>query len=349
MQADGDPMKLGIIGRSGAGKTTVFEALTKCGLDNPQRKESRIGTVKVPDERVERLSAIYQPRKTIFAQVEYFLPVIDEHTREKGRELSPWTQVRDCDALIHVIRNFSAYGQDSASPEADFHALEQELILIDLVAVEKRLERLGLDQKRGKKPDTEEIALLEQCHIHLNNERPLRQFPDLAGARTLRGYAFLSAKPMLVLLNNTEEDETLPDGPWSGEAALVLRGKLEQELSQMAPDEARIFLQEYGIRESAMDRVIARSYQLLGLISFFTVGEDEVRAWTITRNTAAVDAAEVIHSDIKKGFIRAEVLAYRDLMTAGNYAEARKQGTVRLEGKTYVVQDGDIINFRFNV
>jgi ribosome-binding ATPase len=342
-------MKLGIVGRSGAGKTTVFEALTKCRLDNPQRKESRIGTVRVPDERVQKLSAIYQPRKTIFAQVEYFLPIVDEHTREKSREQNLWTQVRDCDALIHVIRNFSVYGEDPASPTADFHALEQELILIDLVAVEKRLERLVIDQKRGKKPDTEEIALLEQCHTHLNNETALRHFPELAESRVLRGYAFLSAKPLLVLLNNPDEDENLPSGPWAPDAALVLRGKLEQELSRMAPEEAQVFLAEYGIRESAMDRVIARSYQLLGLISFFTVGEDEVRAWTIARSTAAVEAAEVIHSDIKKGFIRAEVLAYRDLMAAGNYAEARKQGTVRLEGKTYAVQDGDIINFRFNV
>ncbi len=343
-------MKLGIIGRPGAGKTTLFEALTKCPLDNPQRRESRIGTVRVPDERVEKLSAMYQPRKTIFAQVEYFLPAPGEHVKESGREQSVWAQARDCDALIHVIRNFSAYGEDPPSPEADFQAVNQELMLIDLVAVEKRMERLALDQKRGKKPDMEEMTLLEQCHAHLNAERPLRHFPELAAARALRGYAFLSAKPMLVILNNADEDENLPSGLWqSGESALALRVKLEQELAQMPPEEARVFLESYGIQASAMDRVIGLSYQLLGLISFFTVGEDEVRAWTISRGTAAVDAAEVIHSDIKKGFIRAEVLAYRDLMAAGSYAEARKQGTVRLEGKTYAVQDGDIINFRFNV
>ncbi len=343
-------MKLGIIGRPGAGKTTLFEALTKCRLDNPLRRESRIGTVKVPDERVEKLSAIYRPRKTIFAQVEYFLPTPGEHTKEHSREASVWTQARDCDALIQVIRNFSAYGQAAPAPEAEFQALNQELMLIDLVTVEKRLERLALDQRRGKKADLEETALLEQCHLHLNSETPLRHFPDLAGARALRGYALLSAKPMLIIFNNAEDNESLPTGPWlAGEVALVLRGKLEQELAQMDPEEAHIFLESYGIHESAMDRVIALSYKLLGMISFFTVGEDEVRAWTIARDTAAVDAAEVIHSDIKKGFIRAEVLAYRDLMTAGNYAEARKQGTVRLEGKTYAVQDGDIINFRFNV
>jgi ribosome-binding ATPase YchF (GTP1/OBG family) len=173
----------------------------------------------------------------------------------------------------------------------------------------------------------------------------------MAKARLLRGFTFLSAKPMLILFNNADDDETPPstDGWGEQEICLTVRGKLEQELSQMDPEEASVFLKEYHIAESAMDRVIAESYQLLGRISFFTVGDDEVRAWTIARDTAAVDAAEAIHSDIKKGFIRAEVLAYNDLMAAGNYAEARKRGTVRLEGKNYPVQDGDIINFRFNV
>lgn len=344
-------MKLGIIGRPGAGKTTVFEALTKSGDTPSQHRESRLGTVRVPDERVDKLSSMYQPRKTIYAQVEYFLPVAVEHLKEKSREQSIWTQARDCDALIHVVRNFSAYGGPPPAPQAEFHALEQELILTDLVVVEKRLERLNLDQKRGKKPDPQEIALLQQCAGHLNDEIPLRRLPELAKAHALRGYAFLSAKPLLVLLNNADEDDALPDvSGWGGEeTCMVIRGKLEQELGQMDPLEAREYLQEFGIRESAMDRVITASYALLGLISFFTVGEDEVRAWTIHQGTHAVDAAEVIHSDIKKGFIRAEVVAYADLMNAGSHAEARKKGTVRLEGKTYEVQDGDIINFRFNI
>ncbi|MEJ2038713.1 MAG: DUF933 domain-containing protein [Desulfosarcinaceae bacterium] len=344
-------MKLGIIGRPGAGKSTIFQALTCSSLDSPQRKESRIGTVKVPDNRVDFLSEMYKPRKTIFAQVEYFLPAAGEHVKESSREQSIWTQARDCDALIHVVRNFSSYGLEAPTPREDFQALDQELLISDLVVVEKRMERLELDQKRGKKPDPEELALLQQCQEHLNNETPLRHFSEIASARVLRGYAFLSAKPMLVLFNNSDEDASLPNtAGWADhETVMAMRGKLEQELAQMSPDEARIFLEEYGIRESAMDRVIAGSYELMGLLSFFTVGEDEVRAWTIRRNTAAVDAAEVIHSDIKKGFIRAEVLAYEDLVQAGSYAEARKLGTVRLEGKTYEVKDGDIINFRFNV
>ena len=344
-------MKLGIIGKSGAGKTTVFEALTQAKSEAGPRKETRLGTVRVPDARVDALSAMYQPRKTIFAQVEYLLPAAPEQAKEKSRGQSIWTQARDCDALVHVVRNFSVYGAQPPAPRTDFEEVDQELIINDLVAVEKRLERLELDQKRGKKPDAEELNLLKQCHAHLNAEIPLRRFADLSHAHALRGYAFLSAKPTLVLFNNEDEDEDLPDPlPWAAqEKCMVIRAKLEQELAQMSPAEAEIFLEEFSIQASAMDRVISASYDLLGLISFFTVGDDEVRAWTIGRGTPAVEAADVIHSDMKKGFIRAEVLAYDDLISAGSFAQARKQGTVRLEGKTYEVRDGDIITFRFNV
>lgn len=345
-------MKLGLIGLPGAGKTTIFEALTRTHLDPAQRRESRLGTVHVPDERVDRLSALYRPRKTTYAQVAYLLPAVAEAARDKGRaEQSVWLQVRECDALLHVVRNFQALDGRAPSLTADFQAIDQELMLADLVVAEKRLERLAMEQKRGKKPDAEEPALLEQCVAHLNNETPLRRFPELAAARLLRGFAFLSAKPCLVIYNNPDEDEALPadDPAADGEQRLTIRGKLEQELSRMQPEEAEAFLKAFEIQDSAMDRVIHASYALLGRISFFTVGEDEVRAWTIPSGTAAVDAAEVIHSDIKKGFIRAEVLAYDDLMAAGNYAEARKQAKVRLEGKTYEVRDGDIVHFRFNV
>ncbi len=341
-------MKLGIIGRPQAGKATVFGALTKTQVETAQRKESRIGTVQVPDERVGILVEMYNPRKTIYAQVEYLLPSPAEHVKEGAKEQSIWTQARDCDALIHVVRNFKGYGTEPPTPRADFQAIDDELIFSDLVVVEKRLERLQLDQKRGKKPNVEELNLLKQCHERLDQGKPLRDVPELASAHALRGYAFLSGKPMLVLANNEDEDDQSPD--WlPAKNGLVVRGKLEQELGQMSADEAALFLEEFGIATSALDRVIARSYELLGLISFFTVGEDEVRAWTIQHNTAAQEAGGVIHTDIQKGFIRAEVLAYDDLMAAGNYVAARKQGTVRLEGKTYEVKDGDIINFRFNV
>jgi hypothetical protein len=344
-------MRLGIIGLPQSGKATVFDALTRSVAADGNRQESRIGTITVPDERVDTLSGMYNPRKTIFAQVEYFLPGKGDQGAAAKKDQSIWTQVRDCDALIHAVRNFAIYGMDAPTPAADVAAIDQELIISDLVVVEKRLERLALDERRGKKPNPEEIALLARCKEHLDNEIPLRRFPEIASAKLLRGFAFLSAKPMLILCNNEDEDDALPaaDQLPEREACMVIRAKLEQELAQMSDEEAREFLAEFNITASATDRVIQRSYDLMGLISFFTVGEDEVRAWTIGRDTEALDAAEVIHSDIKKGFIRAEVLAYDDLMAAGSYAEARKKGTVRLEGKTYVVCDGDIINFRFNV
>lgn len=341
-------MKLGIIGQPQAGKATVFAALTKTELEIGQRKESRIGTIQVPDPRVDILTEMYKPRKTIFAQVEYLLPAPAEHVKETAKEQSVWTQARECDALIHVVRNFKGYGVEPPTGQTDIKTMDDELIFSDLVVTEKRLERLELDNKRGKKPNPDELRLLKQCHAQLNQERPVRDIPELATAPVLRGYSFLSAKPMLVLANNDDEDDQRPD--WlPTDSGMIIRGKLEQELSRMESDEAQAFLEEFGIKTSAMDRIIARSYELLGLISFFTVGEDEVRAWTIRRDTEAQKAAGVIHTDIEKGFIRAEVLAYADLISAGDYAAARKQGTVRLEGKTYPVQDGDIINFRFNV
>jgi ribosome-binding ATPase len=341
-------MKLGIIGHAQCGKKTIFEALTKSQIDTAQRKETRIGMVEVPDERVGILSEMYKPKKTIYARVEYLLPAPADNVKESSKEQSIWTQARDCDALIHVVRNFKSYGTEAPTPEKDLQAIDDELIFSDLVVAEKRLERLELDQKRGKKPDPEELSLLKKCHAQLNQDKPLREIEALSTARVLRGFAFLSAKPMLVVANSEDEDDRRP--AWLPvENGLMVRGKLEQELSLMEPEEAEAFLEDFGITASAMDRVISRSYELLGLISFFTVGEDEVRAWTIKRGTPAQEAAGEIHSDIQKGFIRAEVLAYDDLMAAGGYADARKQGTVRLEGKTYEVQDGDIINFRFNV
>lgn len=339
-------MKLGLIGLSGSGKATVFDALTGSGPTEKHHGEARIGTIHVPDNRVDVLSEMYQPKKTTFAQVEYFLP-----SKLGGKADSVWTQARDCDALIHVVRNYEAFGLEAPTPQEDMSTLDQELIISDLVVVEKRLERLSADKQRGKKVDPMEHALLESCQKLLESETPLRYDPEVATAPQLRGFAFLSAKPLLVLFNNGDEDDALPvtESRGTDSTGMIIKGKLEQELSQMTPEEAKEFLAEFHITASAMDRVIQRSYEILGLISFFTVGDDEVRAWTIKQETEAIDAAEVIHSDIKKGFIRAEVVSYEDLMAAGTYAEARKQGTVRLEGKTYPVADGDIIHFRFNV
>lgn len=343
-------MKLGIIGLAGSGKTTVFEALTGEFSETGSKTENRLGTIRVPDARIDALSAIFKPRKTIYAQVEYFLPGKSGQKKESGKEDGSWTAVRDADALIHVVRNFSLFGLSEPDPGKDFQALDQELILTDLAVAEKRLERMAAEAGKAKKPDPEEQQLVTDCHRLLEAETPLRRQPALAAAPKLRGYAFLSGKPMLVLFNNTDEDDAPPAIPvLDAEDCLVIRGKLEQELARMTPDEAAELLAEFDIKASATDRVVKRSYALMGLISFFTVGEDEVRAWTIKRGTSALDAAEAIHSDIKKGFIRAEIISCEDFLAAGSLAAAKKAGKFRLEGKTYEVQDGDIINFRFNV
>lgn len=340
-------MKLGIIGLPGSGKSTTFEALTQSILPEGHKGENRIGTIQVPDKRLAVLREMYNPKRTIYAQVEYLLPGMLGQKRDQ----KIWNQVRDCDALIHVVRNFGVYGFEKPRPYHDFQAMDQELILADLVVVEKKLENIELDRRRDKKTTPQEVSLLNQCLKNLENETPLRKCPDLASAHQLRGYAFLSAKPMLVMFNNEDEDDAIPEAKdlTSTENCTVIRGKLEQELAQMSVEEAEEFLSEFNITASAMDRVIKQSYELLGLVSFFTVVNDEVKAWTVKKQTQAVDAAGVIHTDMQKGFIRAEVVSYEDLMSAGTYPEARKKGSVRLEGKTYEVQDGDIITFRFNV
>ncbi len=342
-------MKTGIIGLPGSGKTTIFEALTHNITGH--KGETRISTIKVPDKRVDILSDMYKPKKTIYAQVAYFLPGFQGHSKETAKDYNIWNEVRDCDALIHVVRNFSGYGFKPPDLYNDFFNFEQEMILADLIVVEKRLKRIELEKQRHRKIDQKGLALLIESQKNLENEIPLRKNPDLASAPALKGFAFVSAKPMLVLFNNEDDDDSLPNlkDITSRESCMIIRGKLEQELAEMSDEEAEDFLSEFNITASAMDRVISQSYEVQGLISFFTVGEDEVRAWTIKKGAFALDAAGIIHTDMKKGFIRAEVVSYDDLIKTGTYHEARKKGTVRLEGKTYEVQDGDIINFRFNV
>lgn len=341
-------MKLGIIGLPGSGKSTIFAALTNNIAGSEHKGRDRIAAIRVPDDRLDALSQMYLPQKTTHAQVDCFLP---GYQKDSPKDQRIWTAVRDCDALLHVVRNHAAYGFEKPTPAQDFIKLDQEFLLSDLMVTEKRLERIELDRRRGNAIDNEEQALLVDCRKTLESEIPIRKRPDLASAHKLRGFTFLSAKPVLIVFNNEDENDRLPDVKdcTSTEACLVVRGRLEQELAQMPPEEAAEFLTEFNIPASAMDRVIQQSYVLLELISFFTVIRNEVRAWTIKKNTPAIDAADVIHSDMKRGFIRAEVISFQDLMDAGSYAEAKKRGIVRLEGKTYAVQDGDVIQFRFNV
>ncbi len=348
-------MKLGIIGFPQSGKSTLFNALTGARGEvigkKTSRTDQRIGTVRFEDERVDFLTELYKPKKTTRAQVEYLLPSQVAATTSSKTEDNLWNQVRVCDALLHVLRNFESPGGIAPTPEMDFWRGEEDMIINDLVVAEKRIDRIAMDRKKGKKPDNEEFTLLGTCREILENNEPLRSKPELATAQTLRGFTFLSAKPQLAIINNGDEDESMPElktKPVDLET-LVLRGRLEMEIASMASEEAEEFLEEYHIEASALDLVIKRSYSLLNLISFFTVLNDEVRAWTIRRNSSALEAAGTVHTDMQKGFIRAEVVSFDHLKEYGTFQEAKKAGHVRLEGKEHKVQDGDIINFRFNI
>jgi GTP-binding protein YchF len=348
-------MKLGIVGLPQSGKSTIFAALSGArgqkGEYGASGSGPRISTVTVLDERVDLLTKIYQPKKTTYAKIEYLLPSKMPALSPSKAEGGVLNQLRICDALLEVLRNFEGPGGSSPTTGQDFLRLEEEMVLSDLVVAEKRIERIELDRKRGKKEGEAEYSLLKSCRECLEGGEPLRNLPELASDPLLRGFTFLSAKPILVIVNNEDEDEELPewDSRPQGIDPIVVRGRLEMEIASLSPEEAEEFREAYHIQESALDRVIKNSYQILNRISFFTVISDEVRAWSIDANSPALEAAGAVHSDMKKGFIRAEVLSFEDLKTHGSFQEAKKAGLVRLEGKEYAVKDGDIINFRFNV
>jgi len=349
-------MRLGLIGLPHSGRSTLFAALTGArgqltvGHKGPST-EDRIAAITVHDDRVATLSAHYTPKKTTYARLEYLLPSEVGGGEPAKGERPLWTQVRVCEGLVQVVRNFQLQGGSAPEPEQDFRHLEEEMILNDLAVVEKRIERIELDKKRGKRPEGEEESLLATCKEILEQGWPIRSNGKLALEPSLKGFTFLSAKPLLVVLNNGDEDEECPQwerGPLETQK-MVVRGRLEMDIATMDPDEAREFMEAYRLKDSALDRVIAASLKLLNRICFFTVGADEVKAWPIAAGTPALHAAGAVHSDMQKGFIRAEVLSYDDFIHYGNFQEAKKAGRVRLEGKEYTVKDGDIINFRFNV
>ncbi len=345
-------MRLGIIGLPASGKATIFQVLTQSKPEQWAKKGPLIGTVRVPDGRVDTLSKLFKPKKTVYAHLEYLLPHGETAYGHggKGAEVL-WNEVRPCDALVHIVGNFHQSGGETPHPREDLLKLETEMIFADLVVVEKRIERMNLDRKRGQEISHEEQELLQACLKVLEDEKPLRDYPELASAPLLRGYALLSAKPVLAVFNNDEQDEHLPQwqAPPELTNALVVRGKLEMELAELSPEDAAEFFTAYHVESLATERLIQHSCNLLGLVSFFTVVHDEVRCWLIPKDTTALDGAGIIHSDMKKGFIRAEVLAYDDLIAAGGYQQAKKDAKVRLEGKDYIVRDGDVIYFRFNV
>jgi hypothetical protein len=361
-------LRAALVGESGSGKTTLFHLMTslrdRTAHGGRGRTEANIGVARVPDARLDRLTAMYNPRKRVAATVEF------ADTAAAGPQaLTDVAPFRNADALLHVLRAFRdpsvPMAEGSLDPPREAQRMEDELILTDLGIAEKRLERLAKDLKKARTSELEhEHDVLMRCRASLEAGTPLRAITlGTDDLKRLRGFQFLSAKPLLLVVNIDEDDLTSGGGAALAEAparvglsgflsraatrAVGVCAKIELEIAQLDAADAVAFLAELGLSESGLDRIIRASYDLLGYISFFTVGEDECRAWSVPRGTSAQIAAGEIHSDIARGFIRAEVISYEALIMRGSLAASRDHGDLRLEGKEYIVKDGDVINFRF--
>jgi len=361
-------MQVTIIGLPASGKTTIFNALTGVQAETGfggGRAAPNLAVVKVPDERLDRLAELYHPRKVTPADVTYADVAIPAGAAGEGT-VAPdlLAQVRNADALVHVLRAFDGGGADRpADPWRDLEELDLEYAVADLGVVQKRLEKLRTTGRHGSPAERDanafEEALLERIEPHLAEGNPLRSLAlEDDEEKRLRGYRFLTQKPVLLLVNLEEgrladatrvEEEGRTRYGGSQVTVVALAGKLEAEIAQLPPEDAGPFLDDLGIPEASRARVIRLTYALLGLFSFFTAGEDECRAWTLRTGATAVDAAAAIHSDLARGFIRAEVVTFDDLMGCGSTAEARRRGLLRSEGKAYEVKDGDVIEVLFNV
>jgi hypothetical protein len=355
-------LRAGLIGLPSSGKTTLFQLLTSA-REAPRthgRAEANVGVSRVPDERLDRLTALFKPQRRVPAIVEFADMAAG---RGDTKALLDVVAYRNADALVDVVRAFRdpavPHPQGSVDPARDLRRIEDELVLADLGVVERRIERLEKDLKKSASADLQkEREVLRRCQEALEAGRPLRSL-TLAGddLHRLRGFQFLSAKPLLVVLNLDEADAALAEDvtrvpavqaliDQAGAAAVGVCARIELEIAALDPVDAQVFLADLGLSQSGLDRIIRAAYDLLGYISFFTVGEDECRAWSIPRATAAQLAAGAIHSDIQRGFIRAEVVACDRLLARGSLAACRDAGELRLEGKDYLVADGDVINFR---
>jgi len=359
-------LRAALIGVGSSGKSTLFQLMTsvrETGRAAHGKGEATVGISKVPDARLDRLTAMYNPKKRVPATVEFTDLALPAGSGAQA--LVDVAAYKNAQALVHVLRAFEdpavPHPSGSVNPARDAQTMEDELILADLGVAERRLERLDKDLKKTRTTELErEREVIVLCKAALEDGRPLRAL-DLKGddLKRLRGYQFLSAKPLLIVINLDESQ--LADGidraaattgltsflSRGSTAAVAVCAKIELEIGQLDGADAAAFLADLGLAESGLNRVIRASYDLLGYMSFFTVGEDECRAWSIPRQTPAQLAAGEIHSDIARGFIRAEVVSYDHLTTRGSMAACRDHGEVRLEGKEYIVQDGDVINFRF--
>jgi len=360
-------MKIAIIGLPNSGKTTVFNALTRGTAETTAyasgQLEPNVATVKVPDVRLGVLAKMFSPKKNTPADVQYVdVGGISGGARQSGG-LPPalLNFIGGADALLHVARAFEddavAHPEGSVNLARDVESVDLELAFSDMAIIERRLAKLNGEISKMSTKDRDlriaERDLLVKLNAGLESGAPIRDI-ELTDEeqRVLRGYQFLTAKPLMLVLNIGEAQIQSPPAfayAHRESDVVALCGKIEAELAQLEDEDAQVFMEDLGISEAARDRVIRSSYNLLGLMSFLTAGPDEVRAWTIRRSTPAVEAAGAIHSDIQRGFIRAEIVAFDDLIKAGGMAEAKKQGTVRMEGKTYIVKDGDVCHFLFNV
>jgi len=360
-------MELGIIGLPTSGKTTVFNALTRSDRPTAVASNGKLelvsGVVDVPDSRVERLSALYNPRKTTHAKVTYTdIAGLDQNLSKTGLTGELRNKIAPMDAFVHVVRAFEndrvPHVSGSVNAQRDLDRLEEEFLLADMIAVETQIERtkerLAKGARGEERPKLEQdLEMFERLSI------PLAEGQSLRGAgltpeesARLSGFCFLSLKPVLVLVNtggDTAQAGDLVKFKHESADVLALQGQLEMELSQLSAEDVEVFMAEFGIQELALVRVIQASYRLIGLQSFFTVSEDEVRAWNLAVGATAVEAAGTIHTDLARGFIRAEVVPYDQLLAAGSMAASRKAAQVHLEGKNYIVQDGDVLHIRFSV
>ncbi|MDL1901336.1 redox-regulated ATPase YchF [Anaerolineae bacterium CFX9] len=357
-------MRLGIVGLPNSGKTTIFNALTRSSLPTGAATsgqfEIHTAVVPVPDARVDRLRAMYNPKKTTYTQITYVdIGGLDKGVGEGGLKGQFRNELAQLDGYLHVVRAFSdenvPHPYETVDPARDIAILDSEFLLADLVMVEGRIERIEAELRRkGRTADkllVDEMEVMGRLKAQLEAEQPLRDLGlTEAEIKPLRGYGFLTLKPVLVVVN-VGDDGKAPEVAYPHQKAKVvhLQGRIEAELSQLEPEDAALFMEEYGITELSAERVIRLSYELMEIQSFFTVGEDEVRAWSVPIGATAPEAAGVIHSDLQKGFIRAEVMRYDDLITAGSEAALKSSGKFRLEGREYVVRDGDIVHIRFNV
>ena len=366
-------MQIAIVGLAASGKTTVFNTLTRGHADTGGfgGMELHVGVVKVPDERLDRLAEIFKPKKVVQADVTYVdlpAPPASSEGRVGTEELPAehLARLRESDALLHVVRSFEnpavPHPEGSVDPARDLERLDFEFVIADLALVDRRLERLKGSGRHGTQAEREandrEEVVLRRLKEALEAGTPIRDVPlDDDEEKAIRGFRFLTQKPVLVLLNVGESDiATAPElverigAAYEHRSAIVdaLSARIEMELGELDADEAGVFMEELGIGESSLGRVIALSYRLLGLISFLTAGPDEVRAWPIRDGSTAVEAAGAIHTDLAKGFIRAETVGYEDLLSLGSMAEARKAGRLRSEGKTYRVRDGDVVEILFS-